>query len=147
MRGWWVASTATRQFLTGSTRPSEKKQCQLLPSTEFPDPSSLLVPCSAAPPGASWEGECTAEPQMWARRVNLKFESMSRDDHFQQVISRQYCAALHMFPCVSPWLGIFRHAVTVARVICRRFGRVKTRHTHTHTHTPTGLPTGGLESK
>lgn len=36
--GGWVALT-TRQFLTGSTRPSVKKQSELLPSTEFPDPS------------------------------------------------------------------------------------------------------------
>lgn len=50
--GGWVAST-TRQFLTGSTRPSEKKQSERLPSTEFPDPSHLssVVPCGAAPPG------------------------------------------------------------------------------------------------
>lgn len=36
--GGWVALT-TGQFLTGSTRPSVQKQSELLPSTEFPDPS------------------------------------------------------------------------------------------------------------
>lgn len=80
---WWVALT-TRQFLTGSTRPSEKKQSELLPSTEFPDPSPSLVPCSAAPPPPGGRNY-TIEPQLWARCVNLKSKSMSRDGHFQQV--------------------------------------------------------------
>lgn len=78
---WWVALT-TRQFLTGSTRPSEKKQSELLPSTEFPDPSPSSYRVARPP----WRGgNYTIEPQLWARCVNLKSQSMSRDGHFQQV--------------------------------------------------------------
>lgn len=94
--GWVGCIELQGEPLTGSTRPSEKKQRQLLPSTEFPDPSShssppRTLPCSA---GTPWRGgrnqhyyatTTATEPQMWARRVNLKLKSMSRDGRFQQV--------------------------------------------------------------
>lgn len=83
----------------------------------------------------------------------LNSNPCSRDDHFQcgQGSMYKFVLPLHIVFCVSPWLGIFRHAVTVARVICRRYGRVKTgTQAHSHTHTRAckpGSPTGGLESK
>lgn len=100
--------------LTGSTRPSEKKQRQLLPSTEFPDPSCpppLLAHYRAAPEplggvvhsrNQHYYATTTTEPQMWARRVNLKLKSMSRDGRFQQVTMAPVCGFAH---CVffSPW--------------------------------------------
>lgn len=116
---------------------SRQPNCQILTASSPPHTVQRRTPWRGGR-NQHYYATTTTEPQMWARRVNLKLKSLSRDGRFQQVTMAPGCGFAHcvfffplVFFCSTARASGFSGTPSPSHVlICRRYGRVKQEHAH-----------------